>query len=487
VKFHFSTVVWGSWHTGVYLDVNLPSLLTPGNLAAFAAQHDVVYRIFTSASDAEKIRQSAAYQAAERIVPFELIECPLDNVAQPIAMHHALWRRSLEEARRAGAMILVIPPDVTWSNGAFGHVAEQFAAGKRAVFMTYMRVISETCLPEIKRLFGRSDTPAIDAPSRALVDVMMRHIHPLTLTYLRNSENFPFHPEFILWNVPPEGMLMRVLVREMFALDPDFIHLNAQSLPAHSLELDKVHYVTDSDDLFALSFAPLVKDVEWYAKPQPLDPLSVGRWWLTYDSPANDAVASRCFYVHSTERTSPEWRRAELESEHLMRRLAGVRETLRALGDVNGDARLIASVRIAFQLAAFALVRTKLASLVGSGVSSTLLLPRDAALLQWFLHEGEALFRPENEARLVRAILDHVVLERIDARPGVAATVAMASGRPRKLTWSGKTPVIDGLALHGPARLMERHVIYIIDNVLPMERYLEESSIADSLFPRAVR
>src|SRR6516164_8204503 len=97
--FQFSTVVWGPWHTGVFLDVNLTSLLAPGNLAAFAQKHDVSYRIFTSKND---------------------------------------------DARIAGAMILLIPPDVVWSNGAFGHIADIAALGKKAIFMTYMRVVSET-------------------------------------------------------------------------------------------------------------------------------------------------------------------------------------------------------------------------------------------------------------------------------------------------------------------------------------------------------
>ena len=45
-KLLLSTAVWGPWHTGVYLGVNLPSLLAPGNLAALVGRHDVVYRIY---------------------------------------------------------------------------------------------------------------------------------------------------------------------------------------------------------------------------------------------------------------------------------------------------------------------------------------------------------------------------------------------------------------------------------------------------------
>ena len=64
----------------------------------------------------------------------------------------------------------------------------------------------------------------------------------------------------------------------------------------------------------------MAKDVDWYARPQRLDPLKIGNWWLTYDSPANDFVASRYFYVHSVSRTPEKWRRAEIESDMVMKR-----------------------------------------------------------------------------------------------------------------------------------------------------------------------
>ena len=136
MRFYFTTVVWGGWHTSIFLDVNLPSLMAPGNLPAFCALHDVTYRIFTSSKDVKRIKSSAAFQAAAKLVKFEIVELPLENTADPIAMHHLLWRRSISEAREAGYMVLFVPPDVAWSDGAFRHVGELVDRGKRAVFIT---------------------------------------------------------------------------------------------------------------------------------------------------------------------------------------------------------------------------------------------------------------------------------------------------------------------------------------------------------------
>ena len=472
MDFVFSTVVWGPWHTGVYLDVNLPSLLASGNLAAFAQKHRVKYRIFTSSCDIARIEACPAYRRAREMVPFELIACPVEQAPNPIAMHHQLWRRSIEETRAAGAMILFVPPDVIWSNGSFRHVAEHFERGKRAVFMTYMRVISETCVPEVRRLHLAQDGVTIDAPSRRLVELALQHIHPLALTSLRDSPNFSIHPELILWPIAGEGFLMRVLVREMFAYDPRLFELNQQALPAEAPDPDLVHYITDSDDLFSLSLAPVAKDADWYARPQRLDPLKIGNWWLTYDSPANDFVASRYFYVHSVSRTPEKWRRAEIESDMVMKRIVGTREVLRVLSAIARD-----ETRYAQQLLMLALVETKLAYVAHSRNPITVLIPPNPAVRRWMFEERETLTKPRLSRKLMDVVRDYVILGPLPLKPGKEADLKTARGGDRKLTWLGNQPLIDGVALQPPGFPLGANWSYtkdgwafIIDGILPSSR-----------------
>jgi hypothetical protein len=469
VHVHFSTVVWGPWHTGIFLDVNLPSLLAPENLAAFAAQHRVTYRILTSQRDIARITGSPAYQRAREIVPFELIPCPVGQVENPIAAHHYLWRRSIVEARNAGAMILFVPPDVVWSNSGFCHVADLISQGKRAVFITYMRVVSETCVPEIRRYYIAKDGVTVDISSRNLVELALQYIHPLTLTYLCNSPNFPIHPEFILWRVPGEGYLMRVLVREMFAYDPRMFELNEQALLAHAPDPHSVHYITDSDKLFALSFAPVLKDVEWYVQPQRYHPLKVGSWWLTYDSPANNLVASHYFYVHHRERTPTKWRRAERESDLLIRQLMGSREILRMIRAMSDD-----RVRYARQILSIALAETSLARKMGQNLPFTALIPRNAGLLRWLCGDGERLLKARSSRELIDLVLDHVLIGRLVLKTGDSAVLTTARGGTRRLTWIGNIPLIDDVALHTPRILLgdygnyrQNGSAYVTDGVLP--------------------
>lgn len=474
--FHFSTVVWGDWHTGVYLDANLPSLLAPENLPAFAKQHDVTYRILTAARDIPRIQSSAAFQRAQSIVPFELIACPVENTDNPIAVHHQLWRRSIAEAREAGAMILFVPPDVIWANGSIGHVANLIEQGKRAVFMTYMRVVSETCVPAARRRHLSKDGTTIDASPRELVRLCFEHIHPLTLTYLRDSPNFPIHPEFILWPVAGEGYLMRVLVREMFAYDPNLITLNRQALPANVPDLDLIHYINDSDDLFSLSLAPLTKDADWYMKPQSLDPIKIADWWLTYDSPANDVVAKHYFYVHSVPKTPEKWRAAEAESDILMRKISGTREMLRVIGGFQNQDTLYAR-----QVLSLALAETKLPELLKCDQAFTVLIPNDQATIRWLQSIGSNLFEFSKSQEFCRLILDHVLVGRIPSKSEGVSSLKTLGGGVRQVSWKDGAPFVDGMAINGPGYslvsdpgLNANGWAFLVDTVLPSCSSAEE-------------
>ncbi|WP_162826668.1 hypothetical protein [Pseudolabrys taiwanensis] len=455
--FHFSTVVWGPWHTGIFLDVNLPSLLADGNLPAFAAQHRVTYRIFTSEKDKARISSHPAFKKALEYVTFELIACPVEGSSDPIGMHHQLWRRSIQDARDAGAMILFVPPDVTWSNGAFRHVADLATSGKKAIFITYMRVVSETCVPEVRERYLARDGVTIDVSSRQLVEMAFQYIHPLTLTYLRESPNFPIHPEFILWRVPGEGYVMRVLVREMFAYDPRVVLLNEQALPAHELDPELTHFITDSDDLFALSFAPLMKDVDWFTSPQKLDAVTIGSWWLRYDSPANDTVSALYYRIHLGERTPELWRRIERQSDIVMSRLIGAREILRVMRAMPQD-----RMAMARRVVAAALVQTRVAQLVHYKDPVTIIVPSGAEMVRWLFDNGARYLKSGAENGLANLLLDHVIVGTVDLTVQEDRTFTTMRGNSRQLSWQRGVPHIDGVPLQTRPVLLEQDWGYLV-------------------------
>jgi hypothetical protein len=352
----FTTAVWGRWHTDMFLSVNLPTLLAPGNLPAFARLIPTRYRIFTTTADRDAMRRSHLLGELRCLVELEIIEIPPDSTVDPIVAHHRLWGQSMAEAAEQGALTVLMPPDVLWSDGSFAHVARAITAGKSAVFMSYLRVISETF---VREFLNTSAAPARGVRAiapRPLLDMAFRHLHPVIAAYRRDSERFPRHAEMMIWPVSGDGFLLRLLARELFVLDPRRFKLTPWQLLRDAPDLADVHVVTNSDDLLGLSLTPFLKDSDWYASPLRVDAGAVARWMLEYDSPSNDMIARQNLRFHLGNAGADQWRRVERQADALIQRCLLTREALRI-----AKALELMGCESAAQLLASALARARLA------------------------------------------------------------------------------------------------------------------------------
>lgn len=322
------TVVWGDWHSSAFFGLNLPTLFAPGNLPALSAECTATYEIYVRSSEVERIGETLAFRLLQRVVPVRLNEIPEDLVVDPIRAHHELWLAAIDKAKREDAMVLLMPPDVAWSDGSLGYIARSLARGRKAIFNCYLRVVSDTFARSFVGRYQRSDG-VIAVPSREMVEFSMPHIHPLMTAYSRDSENFPHHPEMIIWPVRGEGLLVRVLARECLLFDPKIYSLNEQSLIAVDAPPDEIDFVDDSDQLFAVSLAPLGKDMEWCSMHRTAEFTWVARWWLEFDSPLNDLTAATKIRIHYADPTESSWRQVEFGANLFVRRAAIYREAIR--------------------------------------------------------------------------------------------------------------------------------------------------------------
>lgn len=322
------TAVWGDWHINAHFSVNLPSLLSANNLPAFAAHHALSYEIHTRQADVDRVVNSPAYRRLRELMNVSIHLIADSDLDDPIAAHHKVWSRAMERAKRAGQYALLMPPDVAWSDGSFRHVAGLLSAGKKAILMTYLRVLGDSFIRDFVQSPAAEDK---GITGQELVFLALRHVHPLMAAYMRDSPYFPIHKEMMLWPVKGEGVLVRVFAREMFLFDPRTFERNYCQLIGNSFRPSDVHFVSDSDDLFAVSLAPPGKDVAWHLDRRAADPHEIGQWWLMYDSPANDFVASHKIRWHFAPATEQRWRARERGSDLLVYRAAIAREQQRVL------------------------------------------------------------------------------------------------------------------------------------------------------------
>jgi hypothetical protein len=327
----FVTVLWGDWHRDTFLDANLPTMLAPGNLPALAAGVDCEYLIYTTAKDALQMTRNRAFARLRSLLPISLKLFRPSKTKNIFSLQHEMWGSATEYARTRAAFILLMPPDVAWADGSFARLRAALEADKRAIFMTYPRVVSETFVPALAEHFPCNADEAVVVPPKDMMALAITHIHPLMAAYDRAARHFPAHPEMVLWPIQGDGFLLRLLARELFCFEPGRYPLNAQSLLARLPPQEEIHVFCDSREFLGVSFTPLWKDMEWYLAPKRLDPLFVGRWWVDYDSPMNDHISTLDLRFTCGVAAEAGWRLAQKQADILLAHLRSAREFIRVL------------------------------------------------------------------------------------------------------------------------------------------------------------
>jgi len=434
-----TTAVWGAWHVEQFLTLNLATLLAPGNLPAFCARRRLRYCIFTTERDRLLLEQAPIVGELRRMMAVEFHLLSPERLGNPIAAHHHAWELATNQAMADGSFVLFMPPDVAWSDRAFTHLAELLDRGLGAVFMTYLRVDQDlfTCA---MREHARSGAFAVAIDSRKLVALALECLHPLMAASMISSRRLPIHPEMLFWPGPPGALLLRVLAREFFLFDPSRFAWNRARLAAQPSHPSDLHFVDNSDDLFAVSLAELGKDADWHSRANRADHADIGQWWLNYDSPINDAVVRYKIRWHSGEPGEAAWRRAEARSDRFIRRCAVAREGFRLRSMAQNQGCQDAARLIALAIYSGALART----VRGSG-SAAILLPTDEA------------FRTAPPS-----LLDGL------SKPGswrVWGRIIRAHCRPQGQVSAGTLPagIVAGPIQAGP------HAVYLIDRILVPE------------------
>lgn len=292
-----ATCVWGDWHRNVMLRAMWPTLLQDRNLPALAARKSVEYLITTTAADYAALRLEPTLASLQRIVPvsFEIVEDTPD-----IQYHLDWYHQTIRAALDRGSYFALVPPDVAWSNGTFGHLAGVMDAGK-AVAVPFLRVLDQL------DGFYPPETPG------ALVRFVLDNLHPLARASFIGNPDGRLSLD-AMWPVADEGILLHHMARELFAFDPakilptDLIYAGNGTIADH-------HIVTDSDDMFMASFAPAEKDITTgvFTPGRPVTPRSVAEMSLhpLNDNPLVEEFVHRAVRIHAGAMTETLWQEAE--------------------------------------------------------------------------------------------------------------------------------------------------------------------------------
>ena len=295
MKYKVSTIAWGEWHLNIFLNWNLKSLCSGKNILFFKS-NKVKYKIYTKRADLAKIKNNKFFKILSTICKFDIEVINDITLHNPIAIHHKYWLKSKNDADKSNEIIIFNPPDVIWSSNSFFTIQNKIKSGKKALFMSYSRSIAETLLDDLINL-----PEDFNFDSEQLVKLSIQNMHPLTISYNFKSNIIPDHSEQI-FSFSKNGYSVTSLVRELFVITPNLTDLSKDSLPVQKINTKYLYKCSNSREIFAISFAPLLQCFDWYLGSSSNTILNIGHWWVKYDSPINNFIFSNTAFFNYKER-----------------------------------------------------------------------------------------------------------------------------------------------------------------------------------------
>lgn len=320
--FHFINVTWGPRHTGLFLDVSLPTQLAPGNLPALANRAGTIYKIYTTHEDAKRIRESPVYQKLCQTVTTEIILIEVN----PETPHHLMFaefhKLAIMAAEKVEAALVFLAPDTLLSNGSFARLGELVDSGKRAVFTSGIRLTLETFVPAFHERYRAQGQDRVCMTGRELVDLALDHVHPFSEAVIWPAR-IPV-PSNLFWSVGREGLIGRcfhlhpiVIVASPLTasfsstIDGDYLEL-ACPRGAHT------HVICDSDEFCIFEISP--KSYMLGLTPsEPIDHRGIARWALLYANRVHRQLVKSSIRIHRGE-CSKAWDKVQAKSDEDVRK-----------------------------------------------------------------------------------------------------------------------------------------------------------------------
>jgi len=325
--------VWGQEYVDLFLNVALPSQLSPANLPAIRHSSGLLYKIYTTKEDESRIREHPAFERLCRFVETRIIAVERIDPSWKFSPLMQFHNTAIQEADLDHAALIFLSPDFVLADGTFVSLLRAAEAGYRVVLVLTLRLVRETAMPDLLAHFCSPSEHRLTASPRELTQVAFRHLHPIERTYFWGPgfSSFPIHA---YWPVEEEGIIARC-----FYLHPLFVNPRLRGMiPQITVDADyvdlvcpdpsEIHIVRDSDEIACFELSPQSAIDENAAKYTPAcrtTPWSLSRWAVVHANPCYRSVLHHWYFqvpirVHTGD-LSPAWNKAERASARTARRL----------------------------------------------------------------------------------------------------------------------------------------------------------------------
>jgi hypothetical protein len=330
-KIHIIMAVWGLDYLDMFLNVSLPSQLSPGNLPALEQMDGIQYNIFTTEEDAAIIRRHPAFSRLASMVKTEIIffnRIAGDDKFAPLMRLH---NQAIKMADLENAALIFLSPDFVLSDGTLSRLIHLKKEGYRAVLLLTLRLIRETFIPDLLASYPPGDDQSITIAPRELSKVALGHLHPIEQSYVwgKKLSSFPIHA---YWPVDYEGLIARcfflhpIMVNPLIKFISPQITVDADYIDLVCPDISKIYFVRDSDEIACFEMSGhSVQDANAKDPPIVASAWSCAKWANIHANPVfTSPLHHYCFQVpiriHGGH-ISPKWMRQENVSRRIARRI----------------------------------------------------------------------------------------------------------------------------------------------------------------------
>jgi hypothetical protein len=314
--FYFIVVLWGKRFRDYFLEYCLPSLLAPGNLPMLATKTPSKFLIVTRPEDWAAIAATPVFEVLSRYIApvyVEMPPCPPGRSAyQQMGQGH---RIACEMAHRARAYAAVLTPDCMLSDGSVIRLQELARSGMQLVVTAALRFGEEPFLGHLREMgvLPTASRAAAGTPlavtGRQMAYAAVNGFHGETLAYEWDAPGIMAISPAAWWRVPGEdGIVLHSLswapllldfgaigdhdtsTFDQWTLDGDYLYNNTKNI-------ERIHVVQDSDELFLASWGPLAERA--IAKTRfPFEKLLAGHFFKqSFDSGFFDPLKRKLFFL----------------------------------------------------------------------------------------------------------------------------------------------------------------------------------------------
>jgi len=252
--------VWGSQYVRRFLELCLPTLLSPKNIPALVQEFPCSFILLSSENDERDIVSHPAWQRLAKLCRVEILLIDdlitgRNHTATITLGFERVLRRANHTMRQTCFIFLM--SDYLMADGSLASVLATIRGGARAVLAGNFQVVAEDALPLLRSRVDHTSSEIIFQP-RDLIRLSIAHLHPATIA---NVVNFGLthnaHCNRLFWQVDEDTIIGRFYLLHPIAIHPevnDFIVGSSwdYSFIPELCPSGKVTTLTDSDQYLVI-------------------------------------------------------------------------------------------------------------------------------------------------------------------------------------------------------------------------------------------